>query len=579
VKRLPAIAFGAMVAATIVAFFLTQILKTADPLVYGYPQPIPAAFNPVSGRVCISKTHQPLSYRYTTLSVTAPRSGTVGVYVVDNAGDPVATISQGRFLRRDKPSVFLWKGFENGGKLAPDGTYIFKLVLVQQGRSIDLSQYPITVMTRQPHAPATSVALSGAATVKTSRAVKSTGPVVLTPPAGSVTIHFKRGAYRRVWINVYRTDVSGHLKRVYRVSVSPTDDSATWNGDVTGDVPAPPGSYLVGVEVQDLACDRAYYPATLSPSPGQTRDAGVTIRYLAATPPLAPTPAGSRATVEVYSPTGPYSWALRLAGKRKTLAHGQAAGSTGAGAATLKLRLPKGNAALYTLTLSAGPYSVAVPLVASATGAGARRARVLVVLPMLTWQGQNPVDDTGDGLPDTLTAGDQISLDRPFEQELPLGFKQDSALIPYLRSQHYHYQLTTDVALAQGDGPSLSGEEGVALAGSETWLPDSLVSILERFVQRGGTLLSLGPDSLTGSSAISGYPSDPVAGVPKPLPTGLFGASASLAEITDSVQPVTAFQRGKGYLIEVGLPDFNSTLASDRDSQVLLNRIWQLLAK
>ena len=55
-KRLPALAFGVMVAATIFAFFLTDILKVADPLVVGYPQPIPAAFNPVSGRTCPAKT-------------------------------------------------------------------------------------------------------------------------------------------------------------------------------------------------------------------------------------------------------------------------------------------------------------------------------------------------------------------------------------------------------------------------------------------------------------------------------------------------------------------------------------------
>lgn len=581
-KRLPAIAFGAMVAATIFAFFLTDIVKNTLPLVYGIPKPIPGAFNPVSGRSCHSKHGTRLNYRRTTLRLQPNQAGTVGVYVLDNAGDVVATISQGRYLRRNQPSVFVWKGFENGGNLAPAGTYFFEAVLVQQDRPIKLSGSPITVITHVPPAPATSVALTSTATVTTTRAVKTTGPAVLTPPAGSITVHFKRGAYRRVWINVYRADASGRLKRAYRFSVKPTQDSATWNGNVAGGVPAPAGTYLIGITVQDLACDPATYPVTLRPSPGHTPNAGVTVRYLAATPPLTPTPAGSRATVEVYSPLGAYSWALRLAGKGKVLEHSQAAGSTGAGEVTLKVPLPKNNAGLYTLTLSAGQYSTAVPLVASATGARAARGRVgqvLVVLPMLTWQGQNPVDDTGDGLPDTLTAGDPIPLERPLAMALPLSFHQDSALLAYLNSQHYHYQLTTDIALAEGVGPSLSDGEGLALAGSETWLPSSLVSILKGFVQGGGSVLSLGTDSLTGSSVISGYPANPAASAPRRTPADLFGAKAAVAGITDAAPSVTALKLGRGYVVEVGLPNFNSTLATDVDSQDLLNRIWQLLTK
>jgi hypothetical protein len=582
VKRLPAIAFGAMVAATVFAFFLTQVLKTANPLVYGTPQPIPAAFNPVHGRICISKTGLPLDYRRTSLTLKPFNAGTVGVYVLDNAGDVVATISQGRYLRRNQSSVFFWKGFENGGKLAPDGTYFFEAVLVQQDRPIKLSGSPITVMTHDPRAPVTSVTLSAASPAGTATPARSTGPVVLTPPAG-VTVHFNAAIpYRRVWIDVYRSGVSGALKRVYRFRVNPTQDTAIWRGNVAGGHPAPAGTYLIGIEVQDLACNPASYPATLAPAPGTTPGAGVTVRYLAATPPLTPTAAGARATVQVYSPLDPYSWALRLVGKRKVLAHGQAAGATGSGAVTLRVRLPKSDAGLYTLTLSAGRYTAAVPLVASAPRARrarARRARVLVVLPMLTWQGQNPVDDTGDGLPDTLSAGDQIPLARPLAADLPPGFRQDSALIAYLNSRHYRYQLTTDLALAGGVGPSLSGDDGVVLAGSETWLPGSLVPILKRFVRGGGRLLSLGADALTGSSAISGNPSDPVASAPVKLPADLLGTQASLAGITDAAPAVTAFDSGRGYAVEVALPNFNATLATSVASQDLLDGIWQLLAR
>jgi hypothetical protein len=596
VRRLPALAFCAIVAATVFGFFLTDILKTAPPLVVGYPQPIPAAFNPVSGRVCKSRTGQPLNYRRTSLSLKLFHTGTVAVYVIDNAGDTVANISAGRYLQRFQPAVFFWKGFENGGRIAPDGTYFFKLLLVQQGRSIDLSQYPITVMTHDPRAPTTAVALTAAATGGTAQAgtETSSGPPVLTPPTGSVTIDLRGGTggpYRRVWIDVYRTDLPNGPKLVYRFRVNPTHDSTTWDGTLKDGVPAPAGTYLLGVTVQDLACNPAHYPVTVALASGtKTPGAGVTVRYLAATPPLTPTPAGSLATVLVSSPTGPFTWALRLAGKGAVLARGQAGGSTGSAGVTLRVRLPKANAGLYTLTLSTGRYSTAVPLVASATRARAARgraarqraARVLVVLPMLTWQGENPVDDTGDGLPDTLSAGDRIPLDRPLAENLPQGFRQDSALIAYLNSRKLHYQLTTDVALAQGVGPSLAGNDGVVLAGSETWLPDSLLASLKRFVRAGGSVLSLdsgGLGSFRGSSRITGDPSDPVASPPTAIPPDPFGARALLAGITDGSGAATASELGRGYMVEVAAPDFSSTLASSLDSQELLDRIWQLLAK
>jgi len=655
VKRLPAVAFGVFVFATVFAFFLTDILKLNDAWLYGEPKPIPTAFNPVNGRIACPAKYGPLDYRRTSLSVELRHGGTLAVSVVDNAGDPVATISHGRSLKPNQPSVFYWKGFENGGTYAPDGRYFFQLLLVKQGRTIDLSYAPITVTTHDPVAPATSVALTaigtttgtttttptttstatatattttGTTTVPTTTGTTTTGtattgPVVLTPPAGSVTVHFKAGQYRRVWIDVWRTGLPGKPRLVNKFSVKITGDSAVWDGNKANGMPASAGTYLLGVSVEDPACNPGTYPVVVPESPGTTPHAGVTVRYLAATPPLAPTPAGSRATVQVDSPTGPYTWALRLVGKRKVLAHGTGSGATATGAGTLTVRLPKQSAGLYTLTITAGQYSTAVPLVASATGARAARARVLVVLPMLTWQGENPIDDTGDGVPSTLTDGDRISLERPFALGLPASFRQDAALISYLNSQDYHFQLTTDVALAEGVGPSLVDHWGVALAGSETWLPSALVGSLKGFVEHGGRVLSLGTDSLAGTSVLSGYPASPSASAPKNSDTDLFGAKhgpltktggdliteledqldilnvapafsgfktfepveppagakASLAGIADGAPAVAAFELGTGYVVEVGLPDFNSTLAADVDSQELLNRIWQLLAK
>ena len=41
-------------------------------------------------------------------------------------------------------------------------------------------------------------------------------------------------------------------------------------------------------------------------------------------------------------------------------------------------------------------------------------ARALAVLPALTWQGLNPVDDDADGFADTLASSRSVRLDRPF---------------------------------------------------------------------------------------------------------------------------------------------------------------------
>ena len=67
--------------------------------------------------------------------------------------------------------------------------------------------------------------------------------------------------------------------------------------------------------------------------------------------------------------------------------------------------MPRRSAGLYTLVVRSGAHSAAVPLVASQAGRAASMARVLVVLPMLSWIGNTPVDDNGDGLPDTLQGG------------------------------------------------------------------------------------------------------------------------------------------------------------------------------
>jgi hypothetical protein len=276
-------------------------------------------------------------------------------------------------------------------------------------------------------------------------------------------------------------------------------------------------------------------------------------------------------------------------------------------------------AALYELTLQAGPHSTRVPLVAHA----ARPARVLVVLPALTWQGLNPVDDNGDGLPDTLSSGRTIVLRRPFVDGLPAGFGDEAALLSYLDSSHHSYDLNTDLGLIDRVGPSLAGHRLVILAGTENWLPASLLGALRSYVAAGGHVLSLGIGSLLRSVTISGSdarsPSAPssmdaLGARPRPVVSGnnqligvltdglgIFSATSGVFSGFDSYQPfaplvsgddvasdagvsatspsIIGYRLGRGTVVDIGLPGFASRLAHDLDAKELIDQVWTVLTR
>jgi hypothetical protein len=658
-RRLPQIGFGLLVLATIGAFFLVQALKTRPPLLWAAPHPIPSAINPIEGRSCLSEPSkaQPrgaeINYRQTEITISVSHAYTVGIYIV-SAGNPsgnaVATISSGTPMRAGKkhefPKTFIWNGLLSDGQPAPPGKYYFRIVLEGQGRSANINQYPVQVITQSPHvrilsvrrldsragtdttsaSTATTTATASTTTGKGSELVTVPGAAVISPPHGDgVRIAYTPhplGGYRRVTIDIYRTDVAGSPELVDAFPVGDRNRSwTTWNGEIDHE-PAPAGTYLVGITAQDAACDRAQWPVTIPPTAGTTGGAGVTIRYLSATPPLTPTTSGSIASVSVDSPAAGFSWNLHRRGTPKVLETGTGA----AGSSQIQVRMPRHNAGLYSLTVSSGTQSQTVPVVASQAGKAAAHARVLVVLPMLTWMGNTPVDDSGDGLPDTLRAGYSVSLARPLVDGPPAGFGADAQLLAYLTAHHLSYQLTTDVALAENLQPSLADRGGVVLPEGENFLPTELESTLRGFVRGGGRVLVLGTGDLSGVSRLSGFPSSPRAAAPELTLTDLFGAERGpvtptggelISETTDPLrlfvnagsfsgfgdyQPVHApggaatdsfsaagigngapaivgFHYGSGTVIEVGLPGFTASLARNGDSQQLLANAWQLLSQ
>jgi N,N-dimethylformamidase beta subunit-like, C-terminal len=592
VNRLPFLAFGALVAATVGAFFVTQHLKVTTPLIAGFPAPDPSTINPVSGTTCGGT-----DYRGTMISFyLLYRTDDVDVFVVDQSGAIVRTVAVGRHMRRGvrKPDgVFYWNGREDNGSVAPDGTYHFRIALLQQGRTVDLTSEPVRVKTTPPRPVVVGVS-----------------PSLIPQRRTAVTIRYAGNENRGGTVRIYRTDLAGGPRLVKSFPTPWRGQTASWDGTVAHGRPAPAGTYLVGLDVTDAACETGHFPVVMPPPPGTTPHAGVTVRYLAGQPPPGPVTASTRGLAYVDSRRAPYRWSLLRAGSPKPLESGQSS------AVALRVPIPGRQSGLYELALRVPSHGTAVPLVAT----GRTRARALVVLPALTWQGLNPVDDTGDGLPSTLAAGGPIALARPFANGLPPGFADEQALLAYLDGAHRPYELTTDLALAEGAGPPLAGHATVVLAGDEHWLPASVGTALRGYVQGGGHVLSLGIDSLRRTVTLeSGQAIDPTAPAatdvlgarPGQLVThnhdllltiddglGIFSGTSGALSGFGSYQPIAppgqplseagtssssaaivGYALGKGTVVEIGLPGFGSSLAHNVDAKQLMDRVWTVLGR
>jgi hypothetical protein len=186
------VAFALLAVATVGAFFLTQSLKTKNPVVFGNPEPTPAALNPVSGRFCTSRSGQRLDYRETQILVIPSHADSVGVYVVsaaDAGGSPVATVTSGVQMKAGgKGRWFMWNGRLSGGQVAPPGSYFFRIVLNNEDRTINLSDAPIQVVRSFPHPRVLSVVLGGGG----GGGPGNPGPPPPTPGKGRDPLHRRR---------------------------------------------------------------------------------------------------------------------------------------------------------------------------------------------------------------------------------------------------------------------------------------------------------------------------------------------------------------------------------------------------
>ena len=461
-------------------------------------------------------THQLINYRQNGADLLRQpgraRSGSTSSRLRTPTGSAVATVSSGTQMRQGLARhTFVWHGRLNHGRRAPDGIYYFRIVLVNQGRSFALSSMPVRVITSPPDprvterhgaqqpnrhhhhdghqrrgatttSTATSTATATSTTTSTAPTTASSGapasptrPAVISAPHTNVRIRYTpRPVPPRLDQHLPHRRRRQAAAASARFAASATaTGSALWNGEID-DEPAPAGTYLVGITAQNLACDQASWPVVMPPAPGTTPGAGVTVRYLSVTPPLTPTAPGSRARRHRRLGRLRPSCSCVAPATSKVLAHGSGR--------RRRSTSQRADAATRGRPLRARP---------SAPGRRARRcrwsrprqaggrarARAGGAADARPGWATSPVDDTGDGLPDTLRPAPRSQLNRPLVDGPPasLARRRRAARVSDA-TQHCDLQLTTDVALAEGVGPSLVDRWGVLFPDGDDFLPATLAS-------------------------------------------------------------------------------------------------------
>ncbi len=595
-------AFALLVCATFAAFFAAQELKSTPPRV----QELKATpfFSPNrDGRFDRARA-----------SFVLKRTDEVTATVIDRDDDEVRVIVPGRRLVAGDTLRLVWDGRLADRRMAPDGTYRIRLNLRRQGRAVVLPRN-IVKDTRPPAVRVTSIGPTKDPVPR---------PEVLPGVDGAparVSFQAPEGAGSHKEILVYRTDISP-ARPVFDAPVKLPDDTTRWEWDGTVDgrrVAA--GTYVVVIRGRDQAGNigsSVRVPPRLEYGRRFEGRGGITVRYLSAQSDPEPVAAGTRAAVAVTSPGGRFTWTLRRVGDREIRKRG-----SGSRSRLVRFEAPGGKSGLYIFEVRTRTRRAAAPVVVQS----AENRTVLVVLPVTTWQGSNPVDDDGDGRPDMLSGGLPVRIGRPFVKSgLPAQLpKQEALLLAQLDREGHRYDLTTDVALARGEGATITGHRGVILAADTRWLDPNVSRSLRGFVRDGGTLFSAGTQSLRRTAQLT-----PRGRAIRPtLPTArdLFGARlrpverldapATLVNVVDDIQlfagtegqfsqigsieqtldvrggsnaiaaaaamedgrrqVIVASRLGKGIVIRTGLPEFSASLRDNAELAGFLERVWTLL--
>jgi hypothetical protein len=602
VTRAATAVFLALVVATFGAFFLAQRLKNEPSVVKGFHRV--AIISPNGdGR----KDRSPMTF-------FLKKADDVSVDIVDQHRTLVRSLVGDRHLPAlQRIRGVVWDGRDDEGVMVPDGIYEVRVTLRREGRAVFLPS-PITVDDTPPRPIVVAIGPSGGEVPEYLPNNRDGGVQIKVVAAG---------IDRRLLI--FRTDVRP-FKLVRALPLPTGSKERDWDGTDDAGRAVPDGTYVVVAQAHDHAGNIGSTP----PLDGTGRPAfsrgthfagrgGVTVRHIAVQPPFIPPRAGTLMHAFVDARGKTYTWTIRRLGEPGVI--------RGSGRKTkfaLNIHAPRGGSGVYLLAARHAGHVTQVPVPVQ----GPRHQPVLVVLPYMTWQGRNPVDDDGDGMPNLLDLGIGVRGARPFAGSgLPAGFLHfEAPAISWLDHTHRRYDITTDLALALGQGPKLEGHKGVLIPGDARWITRRLGSQLRAFVRGGGRIASLGTDSLLRRVAIS--PHGRLYAPTPPAVSDLFGArlrplargKVTLQSFTDGLQlfaggngtfgpfgsyeqtralgpdldlaseavvasggilgrPVIVAARfGKGVVIRTGLPELPDRLSAGGPVATLMGRIWTLLS-
>jgi hypothetical protein len=452
--------FVLLAAATFAAFFVAQRLKSA---------PQVAVIRSLTQHFSPNGDHRRDVSR---IRVRIRKDDDVTITIVDAADNEVRQLAEDVPAVAGQSLVVRWDGATDAGTRAPEGVYRVRIGLRRGGRAATLH----TGLRLDVTAPEPSVFAGGP-----DDSGWITGPV-----AGRVPFRLRIVSERfPTRISVLQT-APGERRQVSEFELPPGVREGEWDGRA-GASPAPPGTYQLVAAVRDVAGNIGL-SAPADARPGTVRGRpGVSVRGLIAQPPADPVRAGERLPFAVDSRGRPYRWRIFRVGERKARLKGRKASG-----GELRPRAPRGSSGLYVLDVRTHKRKTKVPFAVQ----DATPAPILVVLPAITWFGEDTLDDDRDGLPNTLANGSAAAYPRLLADGLPADFSQIAPLLAFLDRQGIGYDITTDLTLAASRAGLTGEREGVLLAGPLRWISTAVARRLRRYVTDGGRLASFGAGSL-----------------------------------------------------------------------------------